>query len=53
MEVHSREVLLVHVDDLTLETEEMEINAIIFLFAQSTAILLSYLDRIAQLLVTI
>lgn len=51
MEVHSRKVRLVHVDDLTLE--KMEINVIIVLFAQSTTTLPSCLDRAAQLLIII
>lgn len=53
MEVHSRKVGLVRVDDLTLEIEEMEINVIIVLFAQSTITLPSCLDRTAQLLIII
>lgn len=51
MEVHSRKVRLVRVDDLTLE--KMEINVIIVLFAQSTTTLPSCLDRAAQLLIII
>lgn len=53
MEVNSRQVHLVCVDDLTLEIEEMEINVIIILFAQSTTTLLTCLDRTAQLLIII